>query len=121
MYPRFSIVIPTCDRAHLLQHTLRALLSIERDDVEFIVSDNFSSDNTDATIQSFMGDKRLKALRTNHRLAMPMHWDFALSHARGTFVIINGDDDLFVPDLLGRIDRIIEKLNPKVVTWRIGL
>jgi glycosyltransferase involved in cell wall biosynthesis len=91
--PTFSIIIPTADRSHLLQHSLQSCLAIERDDVEIIVSDNFSAPEVKAAVDEFSHDRRLQYFRTDRRLSMPRHWDFAWTKARGEFVIFNCDDD----------------------------
>src|SRR5476649_272130 len=117
MAPRYSIVIPTCDRATLLEHTLRGILAIPRDDIEIVVSDNASTDETPFVIEAVRHDPRVVAVRTDRRLPMPMHWEFAFSKASGDFVIVNGDDDGFSPNLLKIIDTVTTKLDPKLITW----
>lgn len=121
MTPRYSIVIPTCDRGDLLEHTLRGILAICRRDVEIVVSDNASTDETPSIIDVVRHDPRIVAVRTDRRLPMPAHWDFAFSKASGEFVIINSDDDGFTPNLLQMLDLVIAKHDAKVLTWHCGL
>jgi glycosyltransferase involved in cell wall biosynthesis len=121
MAPRYSIVVPTCDRAGLLRHTLRALLAIDRDDIEIVVSDNASRDDTQTVIAELKSDKRLVAVRTDRRLSMPDHWDFAFSHSSGEWIIINGDDDGLSPSIFNYLDAAIGTLKPKLLSWHCGL
>jgi glycosyltransferase involved in cell wall biosynthesis len=121
MAPRYSIVVPTCERAGLLRHTLRALLAIDRDDIEIVVSDNASSDDTQAVIAELKSDKRLVAVRTDRRLSMPDHWDFAFNHSSGEWIIINGDDDGLSPSIFNYLDSAISTLKPKLLSWHCGL
>jgi cellulose synthase/poly-beta-1,6-N-acetylglucosamine synthase-like glycosyltransferase len=53
--PSVSVIIPTYNRTELLRRTLDALTeqSISRDEFEVIVSDDGSTDNTSAVVQSF--------------------------------------------------------------------
>lgn len=117
---KFSIIIPTADRHYLLEHTVRACLMIKRDDIEVIVSDNFSSPETKSIVERYQDDKRLKYFRTDRRLPIPEHWDFAWSKARGDFVIINCDDDFLSPSGLEAIDRAIQRFDVELVSWHIA-
>src|SRR6516225_3284835 len=105
---KFSIVIPTVDRHYLLEHTLRSYLMMDRSDFEVIVSDNFSSSATKAVVDAHRHDGRLKYYRTDRRMPMPEHWDFAWSKASGRYVLINCDDDGLSASGLVQIDRAIE-------------
>lgn len=55
--PRFSIVIPTRERAETLWHTLRACLAQRFDSYEIVVCDNCSSAATKETVKSFESRK----------------------------------------------------------------
>jgi hypothetical protein len=118
---KFSIVIPTVDRHYLLEHTLRSYLMMDRSDFEVIVSDNFSSSATKAVVDAHRHDGRLKYYRTDRRMPMPEHWDFAWSKASGRYVLINCDDDGLSASGLVQIDRAIETLNPQILSWPIAL
>lgn len=115
--PRYSIVVPTCDRAGLLKYTLSALTAIARADIEIVVSDNASTDETAAIIASFARDPRVVAVRALHRLAMPDHWDFAFGKASGDRIIVNGDDDGISPSLFETLDCVPQPL----VSWYTAL
>ena len=121
MQPRFSVVVPTCDRANLLHHTLRALLAIDRDDIEIVVSDNASKDDTQAVISEFKSDKRLVAARADNRMSMPDHWNFASSHSSGEWIIVNGDDDGLSPSIFNYLSAAIGTLKPRLLSWHSGL
>src|SRR5438128_8472362 len=92
MRPRFSLVIPTRDRASTLPFTLRTCLALEFDDFEIVVADNGSSDQTREIVEN-AGDRRIRYFRSPEPLAMSDSWDFALSHASGEYVLLLGADD----------------------------
>jgi hypothetical protein len=104
-----------------LATTLPACLLTDRNDVEVIVSDNFSSQETCSVIDRFRGDPRLRAVRTDRRLPMADHWEFAWQHARGDFVIINSDDDVFSPELLTSVDTASKHVIVGLASWDAGL
>ena len=58
-YNKFTILIPTRERADTLEYTIRTCLNQTYGNLEIIVSDNFSQDNTQHIVKQF-NDNRLK-------------------------------------------------------------
>ncbi len=114
--PRFSIVVPTRNRAHLLRHAVQSALAQTYDDFEIVISNNDSSDNTDEVARSF-ADPRVRYVQTDRTLPMSIHWEFALEHAQGLYVTFLCDDDGIVPSLLSRIDDLLQPGSRQVVYW----
>lgn len=115
---KFTIIIPTRERADTLFWALKTCVAQNYDNLEIIVSDNFSRDNTRDVVESF-GDKRIKYINTNERLSMSLNWEFALSHVSEGYVSIIGDDDGFLPDSVKEAAGIISgSENPDSLTWR---
>ncbi len=114
--PRFSIVIPTRNRARVLRHALSSALSQRFDDFEVVVSDNQSTDDTAAAVGEF-SDSRLRYVRTGRDCSMPESWEFALGHARGEFITYLCDDDALCPGLLARVDDTLRRERARVVVW----
>ena len=52
---------------------------------------------------------------------MADHWEFAWQHARGDFVIVNSDDDVFSPQLLTDIDTASRHIVVGLASWDAGL
>jgi hypothetical protein len=105
---RFSIVVPTYNRAALLQHALPTAFEHIFDYFEIVASDN---DSTDATAEVLAGcaDPRLRVVRPDRTLSMVDHWEFALGHARGDWVLFLCDDDALLPHCLARLDEAIRE------------
>src|SRR6266511_1574677 len=101
--PLISIVIPTRERVETLRSTLGTVVEQQSDRVEFIVADNASSDGTREFVATIR-DSRLRYINSGKRLSMSANWELALSHARGDYIVIIGDDDAFIP---GAVDRLI--------------
>lgn len=115
-YPRLSVIIPTRERADTLQHTLRTVIEQEYENLEIIVSDNASLDNTEQVVRRFT-DKRLRYINTGQRLGMSENWEFALSHVTGEFVMYLGDDDGLLPNACFDVAHIINKFDCKAIVW----
>lgn len=63
----------------------------------------------------------MRAVRTDRMLPMADHWEFAWQHARGDFVIINSDDDVFSPQLLTSVDTASKHVAVGLASWDAGL
>ena len=57
MSPFISIIIPTYNRAHLIEHTILSLLRQSFQDYEILIMDDGSTDNTEDVIKPFLSDK----------------------------------------------------------------
>lgn len=101
---RLTVIIPTRDRADTLVHTLRTITTQINPYIEIIVSDNFSGPEVKQVVEA-VKDKRLRYIRTPERIGMSEHWEFAIEHAKGSWVTIIGDDDGLLP---GAIERFFE-------------
>lgn len=114
--PKLTVVIPTRERADTLFHTLRTVVEQEYENLEIIVSDNHSYDDTHKVVTSFK-DSRLRYLNTGKRLGMSENWEFALEHVTGDFVMYLGDDDGLLPNACTDIATILMNTNTKAIIW----
>lgn len=117
--PLFSVVVPTRNRAHLLQHALQSIQDQTFDDYELIVSNNCSDDGTEEVIRRWA--PRARYIRPEKTLAMPDHWEFALEHARGRYVGYLCDDDVWAPTALERASQTISESDSKLVVLYSGI
>lgn len=93
--PFFSIVIPTYNRATDLRLALFCLLRQTFDNIEVIVCDNASIDDTPSVVAAFK-DKRIRYVRNEKTISMIDNQAKAIKLARGRYVFLHGDDD-FLP------------------------
>ncbi|HVM40362.1 MAG TPA: glycosyltransferase family A protein, partial [Acidimicrobiia bacterium] len=114
--PTVSVVVPTRNRAPLLQRTLAALGALRGDDIEILVSDNRSTDATRRVLRS-VDDARLRVVEPPQPLGAVDHWEFAVAQARGEWVTVLGDDDALVPALLDVVGRDLSA-GRRVVAWQ---
>jgi glycosyltransferase involved in cell wall biosynthesis len=111
---KFTILIPTRDRADTLIYTLATAVSQSYSNLEIIVSDNASSDHTEKVVKSF-ADSRVHYLNTGKRLSMSHNWEFALNHVTDGWVTILGDDDAILPGALEKVNDLINATQTQVV------
>lgn len=94
--PRITVIIPTRERCETLSASIRTCVEQNYDNLDIIVSDNASQDDTEAVVRSF-SDSRLRYMKTDRRLSMSGNYEFALGHAKPGFVAMIGDDDGLMP------------------------
>jgi len=114
---KLTVVIPTRERCDTLEGTIRTCVSQDCDDLEIIVSDNFSHDNTKEIVMSFK-DERLRYINTGKRVSMSDNWEFALSHVDGGYVLCLGDDDGLLPGALAELQTIIRETDCEAIAWK---
>ena len=99
---RVSIGIPTINRGDLALRAIRSALAQTYSDVEVIVSDDASTDDTVARIREIR-DPRLVIFEQKQRLGLVGNFDFCLRHATGEFFLLLGDDDVLLPTAIERL------------------
>jgi len=114
--PKYSIVIPTRNRAHLLENAIRCALSQTVDNYEIVVSDNASSDDTAAVVER-LKSPRLRYVKTPEMYPMPDSWEFALSKAQGDWVTYLTDDSGISSHLLAEVESTLAEFSVKAVSW----
>jgi glycosyltransferase involved in cell wall biosynthesis len=114
--PLFSIVIPTRERCFTLGAAIATVLDQPEADLELVVSDNMSADRTQEVLAEIT-DPRLLSIRAPRRMSMCDHWDYALNHASGEYVIFLGDDDGMMPQALTRLASIIAEHPFLIYCW----
>lgn len=115
---KFTVVIPTRERADTLYWSLKTCADQGYENLEIIVSDNDSQDNTKDVVKSF-NDSRIKYINTGKRVGMSQNWEFALSHVLSGYVLFIGDDDGILPNAVAEINSLLnEYKSPSVFTWK---
>jgi hypothetical protein len=103
---KYSIVIPSYRGFEGLKIIIPYILSIDRDDIEVIVSINHSEDaNLSKKFLQSLFDKRLKIFTPNKKLPHSAHLDFAYSKSTGLWVGHLGDDDLILKNRFDYMDK----------------
>ena len=114
MRPKYSIILPTLNGARTLSLTLPAMLRIQRDDVEWVVSENHSDDDTWPMLQEIAADdERVKLIQPAERLPLGKHLEFAYRHATGKWLSHLGDDDHLLPWRFDLLDQVLDQAGEK--------
>jgi glycosyltransferase involved in cell wall biosynthesis len=106
--PKITVIIPTRERCETLKYSIQTVLAQSYENLELIVSDNFSNDDTEQIVKQF-SDPRITYINTGKRVGMSQNWEFALSHVSEGWVTILGDDDGLIANALEKVAYIIKK------------
>lgn len=95
-----SICIPTYNRASLLDNTLKILFSnpdFNENEIEVIVSDNCSTDNTEKVVNKYSSVRYFK----NNENISDFNFSIVLGYAQGKYIRLFNDTFSFKPNALG--------------------
>lgn len=109
--PKISVIIPTYNRAKYLTKCLDSIFCQTLRDIEVILVDDGSTDNTEGIVRKYY-DKRLKYYkRTNHGIGSSRN--FGIDNAIGDYICFVDSDDYISSDCLEKMynKAIFEKLD----------
>jgi glycosyltransferase involved in cell wall biosynthesis len=106
--PKISVCLPTYNRAHYLRETIASMLAQTATDFELIVADNCSTDSTPQVVAAFQ-DPRIRYVRNDENIGHYRNMDRALALARGAYVCIIHDDDVYAPEFLVRESEMLDR------------
>lgn len=105
---KVTVVIPTRERPDTLAKCLKTVINQDYQNLDIIVSDNFSGPATAAVVQA-LNDPRVKYFNTGKRISMSHNFEFALSKIDDGWIVVLGDDDGLLPNSLGRVVNLLER------------
>ena len=112
--PLLTIAVPTFNRSHYLRDLLDSVAPqvAANADVELLVSDNASEDDTAAVIERCRGrlGEQMRVVRQPENIGSDANFVFCFEQARGRYVWICGDDDVLAPEHNGvasAVDRLL--------------
>jgi glycosyltransferase involved in cell wall biosynthesis len=105
--PLVSIGIPTWNYGHFLGEAIESALAQSYENIEVIVSDNASTDNTPDIVASFR-DPRVKYFRNPDNFGVFRNWNRCMQEAKGKFFKILQADDKIDPTFVTYCLQIFE-------------
>lgn len=102
MNPLISVLIPTYNRADYLGEALDSALAQDYPNLEVIVHDDASTDNTPQLLKSYH-DPRLRVIRTRTNHGMLGGWNYIVKQAHGEYLKFLASDDLLSPNCVSEL------------------
>lgn len=115
----FSIIIASYNRASRIKLTLESILKQTFKDLEIIVVDDGSDDNTEEVVTSIV-DTRIRYIKSKKNEERGAARNFGIGFSLGEYINFFDSDDIFTSDLNAINDFIEGNLRPAVVYGDIG-
>jgi glycosyltransferase involved in cell wall biosynthesis len=105
-YPLITVGIPTYNRPVLVKRCVESVLDQTYPNIEVMVSDNASTDDTLDVLKSFR-DKRLRVLTSHENVGAIENFSKCIREARGDYLVLLSDDNLLERTFLQRCANFI--------------
>jgi glycosyltransferase involved in cell wall biosynthesis len=113
--PKVSIAIPVYNREKLVQRAIESALTQTYPEIEVVVVDNCSTDNTYEVIQKYaQTDKRVKCFRNELNLGPVPNWRRSVELSQGEYVKILFSDDWMEPQAIERSVRPFQEYGEEI-------
>lgn len=100
--PLVSILIPTYNRADYLGQSLDSALAQTYPNIEIIVHDDASTDDTPALLKQY-SDPRLRIIHTKNNHGMIGGWNYIVGKSCGEYIKFLASDDLLAPTCITQL------------------
>jgi glycosyltransferase involved in cell wall biosynthesis len=101
--PLISVLIPAYNYARFVTAAVDSVLAQTYPNVEIVVCDNRSTDDTLAVLEArYAGEPRVRLFQNERNIGLVPNFNRALTHARGSFIAWLSADDWLLPRHLAR-------------------
>jgi glycosyltransferase involved in cell wall biosynthesis len=108
--PRVSIGLPVYNGENYLSETIDSILAQTFADFELIISDNASTDGTEAICRQYAAlDHRIRYVRNRANLGAAKNYNRVFELARGRYFKWNGHDDPLAPQFLEYCVEVLDR------------
>lgn len=108
-HPKVSIMIPTYNQENYIAHAIESALMQDYENLEVIVTDDCSTDNTFEIAKKYLVDIRFKIIRNSENLGRIGNYHNTLyNHTTGEWIINLDGDDYYTDSTF--ISRAIKKI-----------
>ena len=105
-----SICVPMYNSAKTIRKTLASIIGQSYRNIEIIVVDNCSTDDSAAIVQTF-SDPRIRIVRNEiHYPCGEYNWNRCFDYATGEYMAIFHADDLYLPETVARQVRAFREI-----------
>lgn len=100
--PRLSVVIPTFNHGKYIETAISSVLSQNIENIELLVIDNASTDDTKDKVKPFLKNPSVRYMRQERNVGGPNNWATGANLACGEALTLLSSDDFFLEGHLHR-------------------
>jgi len=105
---KVTVIIPTYNRAYIISKSIESVLNQTYDNIELIIVDDGSSDNTEEVVNSF-NDDRIKYYKLKKNGGTAVARNYGIDKATGEYIAFQDSDDIFRPNKIElQMDNLIK-------------
>ena len=115
--PKLSVLMPTYNYGQYIEQAINSLLKQDFSDIEIIISDDCSTDNSKEIIKNLAkNNAKIKPFFQGSNLGMVANWNWCLEQAEGDYIIY-----LFADDFLRSTDALSRLISPLTIDARVSI
>lgn len=109
-HPKVSVVMPTFNRAEFLAHSASMILVQTLSDLELIISDDCSTDNTrEVALLLCQDDARVRYHRLEKNQGITQAVNEGITISNGEYIQICHDHDFYTPELISKSAGVLDR------------
>ena len=106
--PKISVIMPTYNRAYIIQNAIRSVIDQSFKDWELIIVDDGSTDGTKRIVEGF-ANPRIKYFQLPHSGNISQVRNEGIKRASADVLVVHDSDDQALPDRLDEIYKVFEE------------
>lgn len=111
--PKVTVIIPTYNRSAYLRNAIASVLAQTYTDLEILVVDNASCDNTREIVEGFK-ERPIRYIRHESNRGGAVARNTGIAHSQSEYIAFLDDDDEWLPNKLEAQMNIFEQCSPQV-------
>ena len=107
---KYSFVLPAY-KANYLRESIESILNQTYADFELIIVNDASPEDVDSIVNSF-SDSRIQYYKNEKNIGgtdLVAQWNYSISYARGKYLVLASDDDIYSLEFLEKMDTLVQK------------
>jgi len=109
--PIFSIIIVTYNSEEFIRECINSILNSKFKEIEVIIVDNASSDNTPFILNEYKNKQLIKIFLNNRNVGFAKACNIGAMYARGKYLVFLNPDTIVSPNWLSAIYKIFSEKN----------
>ena len=111
-----SVIIPSYNRANIIERSAKSVLNQTYKDIELIIVDDCSSDNTEEVVAEFAKyDSRVRYIRHEKNQGACVARNTGIDAAKGEYIAFQDSDDLWYPEKLEKQMAALESTGAEIL------
>ena len=116
--PKITSIIPVFNASKTIKAAIRSIQNQNMDDIEIILVDDVSTDNSTSIINELMiEDRRIKLIKNKRNRGILYSRSIGALNAKGKYIMALDNDDLFINGIFNKCYEEAEKNNLDIVEF----